>query len=455
MIIKDGKRIDGLGDSMPIGSIVEIAGTDIPDGWEEVIEPEDATVYIGLNEPTDGQDIWIKKGKNLFNGKLELGTLRDDGTLKDSGAAVRNVNDISVLDNTTYTMYNDHDYEMIIYFYDRDRQLLGIVRGYGPYTFTTLENTRYLKFRTSTSSTQNDLSTLFQLEAGEEFTGYEEYIDKKIYLKNSVGKYDLFVKNRVYVGPYQPEDGEEIWIRKGKNLIRSFRHDCMYHNGNSAYENSIYGFTATEPIDIELNVPYYFSHQLGVRNGNVNVIDANGVCLEQINPDDMFSPIIITNPNAKKIIINTWDINNQTSVNETWMQLEQGTGVTAYEPYIEKAVYIKNEHGVYEGFKKDNDWEYARPNDEHTLFTVYTSWDDLKEICIRTLGVESATFGYLTVPKEQWHNQGAYGLQVRCIDGNGYFQGYGNFTVTEKGANYFKIAKSGTSTSTQILYKRK
>lgn len=40
MILKNGKRIDGMGDSMPIGSVIEYNGTDIPDGWE--ILPEDA-----------------------------------------------------------------------------------------------------------------------------------------------------------------------------------------------------------------------------------------------------------------------------------------------------------------------------------------------------------------------------------------------------------------------------
>ena len=155
----------------------------------------------------------------------------------------------------------------------------------------------------------------------------------------------------VKVSPTEPETGEEVWIKKGKNLISGFRHNYMYHNGNSVYETSAYGFTATYPIDIELNVPYYFSHALGVRNGNVNVIDSAGKCLEQINADDMLSPIIITNPKAKQIIINTWDINNNTVQNETWMQLEQGNGVTPYEPYIEKEIYIKNKNDIYERFE--------------------------------------------------------------------------------------------------------
>ncbi len=53
MIIKNGKRIDGLGDSMPIGSIIEYGGTNIPDGWEEVLE--------------DSEKLVVKRGTNLLH----------------------------------------------------------------------------------------------------------------------------------------------------------------------------------------------------------------------------------------------------------------------------------------------------------------------------------------------------------------------------------------------------
>ena len=44
MILKNGKRIDGMGDSMPIGSVIEYNGTDIPDGWE-VLPAEGVEIY--------------------------------------------------------------------------------------------------------------------------------------------------------------------------------------------------------------------------------------------------------------------------------------------------------------------------------------------------------------------------------------------------------------------------
>lgn len=59
MILKNGKRIDGLGDSMPIGSIVEYNGTDIPDGWEQVAESIDNSVAIfSIGEITYETESW-------------------------------------------------------------------------------------------------------------------------------------------------------------------------------------------------------------------------------------------------------------------------------------------------------------------------------------------------------------------------------------------------------------
>ena len=60
MILKNGKRIDGMGDSMPIGSIIEYNGTDIPDGWEEVIEDnlEDSSMVLTINDKEYNLGSW-------------------------------------------------------------------------------------------------------------------------------------------------------------------------------------------------------------------------------------------------------------------------------------------------------------------------------------------------------------------------------------------------------------
>lgn len=64
MILKNGKRIDGLGDSMPIGSVIEYNGTDIPDGWEKVEEEateevaKDSSIVLTINNKEYDLGCW-------------------------------------------------------------------------------------------------------------------------------------------------------------------------------------------------------------------------------------------------------------------------------------------------------------------------------------------------------------------------------------------------------------
>ena len=59
MILKNGKRLDGIGDSMPIGSIIEYNGTDIPDGWEVISEPMNSSKAVfSLNNKTYELGSW-------------------------------------------------------------------------------------------------------------------------------------------------------------------------------------------------------------------------------------------------------------------------------------------------------------------------------------------------------------------------------------------------------------
>lgn len=69
MILKNGKRLDGMGDSMPIGSVIEYNGTDIPDGWEivsesmvahpEIYSEEETLIGTWLGEPLYRKVVYI------------------------------------------------------------------------------------------------------------------------------------------------------------------------------------------------------------------------------------------------------------------------------------------------------------------------------------------------------------------------------------------------------------
>ena len=70
MILKNGKRLDGMGDSMPIGSIVEYNGADIPDGWE-VLPDEGESIY---SQEERRVGTWIN-GEPLYQKVVDFGSL--------------------------------------------------------------------------------------------------------------------------------------------------------------------------------------------------------------------------------------------------------------------------------------------------------------------------------------------------------------------------------------------
>ena len=153
--------------------------------------------------------------------------------------------------------------------------------------------------------------------------------------------------NNVVISPTEPTTGEEVWIQKGKNLISSFKNNWHY-NLEGYFEYNSYGFSTTDYIDVEFGSTYVFSHQLNHSGGSILSFDANYNYLETINLDNILNPFTITNPDCKKVAIMSWDPNNNTTVNETWMQLEVGNTVTEYEPYIERKIYTKNDNNTYE-----------------------------------------------------------------------------------------------------------
>ena len=132
-------------DTLPLGAIVDFDGEEIPAGWEPA--PEDATVYIGPNEPTGGQDVWIQKGKNLYNKKTSvLGYLNEDGSIYLESTYCTS-DFISVSPNTTYfksatesvrAKYNDKNKKPLSDVYND----LG---GSGAFALTTPSDAYYLR----------------------------------------------------------------------------------------------------------------------------------------------------------------------------------------------------------------------------------------------------------------------------------------------------------------------
>ncbi len=226
MILKNGKRLDGMGDSMPIGSVIEYNGTDIPDGWE--ILPGDANVYIGSDLPTDKQEVWIKKGKNLVPNDILLWETghyaMENGNKSSYKGRIRLAQLIPVRPNTTYycNVFKE-DYSFVIRGYDKNKQFTYSIGGMtNTETFTTNSSTCYIGVSiyglTNEDTTYDDYVELMASQTIKPLIclnsctnkEYEEYIPKEIRLKDINGEiYETFYSENLYDKHYV-SDSERV-----------------------------------------------------------------------------------------------------------------------------------------------------------------------------------------------------------------------------------------------------
>ena len=205
-----------------------------PSSAKIIIEDEDfgegstlskAEVYVGAEEPTTGEKVWFRKGKNHFNGELKAGTfLNGVPNTEMSTTRIRNTEYIGVKNNTDYTISAKYSktLQINVMIYDEDKKFIKEV-GWNnvPYTFTTTDTTKYIMFALRESSNANITTkdiTEIQLEQGSKATTYEAYIEQKIFVRNSNGAYEEFAKKSEEV--YSTEETKiGTWI-DGKPLYR-------------------------------------------------------------------------------------------------------------------------------------------------------------------------------------------------------------------------------------------
>ena len=138
-------------------------------------------------------------GKNKFNGELINGSINNDfGELTFSTGAMDSVvtaNPIKVKSGTTYCISNDLNYSNYIYEYDFNMNYLNYYKFNNTSSFTTLNNTCYVRVRSIGSKTENDLSVKYQLEEGTQATPYEPYKESihTLYLNSPLLKGDKLV----------------------------------------------------------------------------------------------------------------------------------------------------------------------------------------------------------------------------------------------------------------------
>ena len=220
-------------DTLPVGTIVSFDGDEIPEGYEEVIG-EEARVVISPTEPTTGEEVWIQKGKNLFNKdnyNLFKGYLNptSTGPVFVANAAAETIY-IKCLPNTTYTVsrkFLENNFRVgsgvnIPITGEQMTQLINESNA-TEITITTGENDNYLyvyvRWIGQSEYTLANILDSLQVEQGATSTIYEEYVDKKIYTKNDNGVYEEFYSETNLEVYSTSEQRIGTWI-DGKPLYR-------------------------------------------------------------------------------------------------------------------------------------------------------------------------------------------------------------------------------------------
>lgn len=218
-----------------------------PETAKIIIEDEDfeesaglskAEVYVGAEEPTTGEKVWLRKGKNVFNfyniqtkyPNAKLNTKSNNSfSITNIGNWAYALLNLNLKPNTIYTLSADVTNSNGAYcgFYI-DNNIDGCKNGDKSFksaiTFTTDETGVQNVFAyvnrsaTTTASTYTVTFNNVQLEQGSKATSYEAYIEPQIFVRNSNGVYEEFIKKEISNYSYSYK-GLEINATKNNNIV--------------------------------------------------------------------------------------------------------------------------------------------------------------------------------------------------------------------------------------------
>ena len=150
------------------------------------------------------------------------------------------------------------------------------------------------------------------------------------------------LEDGIIVSPTEPTtDRRKVWFQKGKNLF-----DGQIINGYGLNEDGTTYVSShravSDFISIIANSNYCFS---GAEFKTICIFDKDKNFISSLNGSSANN--FSTPSNAKYVRLafdNTVDYSN--------LQVEYGTEATEFEEYVNPAIYIKNEDGIYEEFIK-------------------------------------------------------------------------------------------------------
>lgn len=204
------------------------------DDFEESAGLSKAEVYVGAEEPTTGEKVWFRKGKNYLDiSKLKSRTtygitfeptatgIKITGTAQDVYAYGGSVS-VELKKGKTYMLYGNNAGNTFKLELRKGSTIITTIKTSGDkVTFTPSDNINIVTFvleGISKGTTYNYEINNLQIEQGSKNTSYEAYIEPKLSVRNSNGVYEEFAKKSEEV--YSTEEQRiGTWI-DGKPLYR-------------------------------------------------------------------------------------------------------------------------------------------------------------------------------------------------------------------------------------------
>jgi len=256
--------VQPVGDTLPVGAIVDYDGTEAPANWEEV---EQVEVALQADTPKNKEEIWFNVGrKNLFNPAdfngdsldgVQLSVVNDNVYM--NGTANSLTNSYVIFDDLengeTYTVSANASStnELIIFIrsykdgtntYDAYEELWN---GLNSYTFTadlSKFDSIQVQIRTTTGITYNNYPLNIQIEKGLTATEWVPYskISKKLSILNSSGEYENF---------YDAGTINDLFNQISKNPVGEYIlwEGNYYGTENGSYHNLGIRYSIIEEID--------------------------------------------------------------------------------------------------------------------------------------------------------------------------------------------------------------
>lgn len=331
------EKIDFVNNTTPAlnGRNLNKLQDNIEDAIEEV---ENAPIAVQYEQPTNGQELWLKKSKNLSPKEKTTTTNEKLGCHLKSGV--------------TYSMSFDWSGSgMNIKENDNSGTTLRTIYG-GTHITTTITPTQDCDvFINSWGVTEYPHNIM--INEGSTALPYEPYDNSEILTKQD-NSYNKFT-DTVNVGVDSNNAG--LWVETSKNLFNKnnvSKLNAYFNEGTPTITSSDANRLLYIPCKPNTTYSITISNATGTYSiGYTSQVPAIGVSVSGVSNT---LKTITTDPNAKYLVLRYFQTVQATITEQQALdsiQIENGSTATSYEPYVEPNIKVFN-NGQYETIVRKN-----------------------------------------------------------------------------------------------------